>query len=85
MEGIVDTPSFVSLEEAEECAVSHFVPKMRKDAREADTSEQKVVLDIEDSNASLKDGSSLLLERKISACIKGSQDIDMQAASMFVK
>jgi hypothetical protein len=85
MEGIVDTPSFVSLEEAEEWAVSHFIPKMRKDAREAGTSEQKVVLDIEDSNASLKDGSSLLLERKISACIKGSQDIDMQAASMFVK
>ncbi|MFW2367949.1 MAG: DUF1638 domain-containing protein [Desulforhopalus sp.] len=77
VEGVIDTPRFKALEAAEEWVVSYLIKHLRKDAREAGTNEETVTFDIDDRFASLRDGSSMLLERNISAYVKGCPSLPL--------
>lgn len=82
VEGIAGNPWFTALDTAEEWAVSHLTETLRNNAREAGTSEETVVIDIEDRLASLKDGSAIFLERNIEAYLKGNPDLALQVESL---
>jgi hypothetical protein len=83
VEGIAGNPWFITLESAEEWAVSHLTEALRNNAKEAGTSEETVVIDIDDRLASLKDGSTIFLERNIEAHLKGNPDLALQAESLM--
>lgn len=78
VEGVVDNPCFSTLDRAEKWAVSHLTETLRKNAKEAGTSEETVIFNIDDRIAPLKNGSSMFLERNISAHLKGNPDLGLQ-------
>lgn len=78
VQGIAGNPGFTTLDNTEEWVVSHLIETLRKNAKEAGTSEETVVFSIDDRLAPLRDGSSMFLERNIAAHLKGDPDLALQ-------
>jgi hypothetical protein len=81
IEGLTDTPTFHSVEEAQACAVKAVQEIVRDLGRRAGTGQSKVDIRINDRLAELKDGQQLFLDRTVEACLTGSPDLVMLTAT----
>lgn len=72
--GVTGNPLFETLEDAEQWVLKYLQERLRKNAKKAGTFEEAVDVDIDDSLTTLSDGSTLFLERIITAYLKGTPD-----------
>lgn len=70
--GVQGVPSFETLARAEKWVLNYLQEKLLSDAKKAGTLEETVDVYINDSTSTLSDGSTLFLERSISAHLKGA-------------
>ena len=73
--GVADSPWFVSFAEAHDYAVAHLVEAVRKQARQAGTSEASVEIVVNDRVAALADGGHVFLGRTLEARLTGRPDL----------
>jgi hypothetical protein len=72
---VADSPWFVSFAEAHDYAVAHLVEAVRKQARQAGTSESSVEIVVNDRVAALADGGQVFLGRTLEASLTGRPDL----------
>ncbi len=72
--GITGIPFFTTLENAEQWVLKYLQERLRENAKRAGTLEETVDVDVNDSLTTLSDGSTLFLERIITASLKGTPD-----------
>jgi N-methylhydantoinase A/oxoprolinase/acetone carboxylase beta subunit len=72
--GVTGAPLFTTLENAEQWVLHYLQESLRENAKKAGTLEETVDVDIDDSLSTLSDGSTLFLERIITASLKGTPD-----------
>jgi N-methylhydantoinase A/oxoprolinase/acetone carboxylase beta subunit len=73
--GVPDSPWFVSFAEAHDYAVAHLTEAVRKQARQAGTSEASVEIVVNDRVAALADGGQVFLGRTLEASLTGRPDL----------
>jgi N-methylhydantoinase A/oxoprolinase/acetone carboxylase beta subunit len=73
--GVPDSPWFVSFAEAHDYAVAHLTEAVRKQARQAGTSEASVEIIVNDRVAALADGGQVFLGRTLEASLIGRPDL----------
>jgi N-methylhydantoinase A/oxoprolinase/acetone carboxylase beta subunit len=80
VEGLFGTPTFNTVEEAQEVAVPRLREMVRDLGRQAGTGQSRVEIRIHDRIAPLKDGQQLFIERIVEACLIGRPDLARLAA-----
>jgi len=75
LHGVADSPWFVSFAEAHDYAVAHLIEAVRKQARQAGTSEASVEIVVNDRVAALADGGQVFLGRTLEARLTGRPDL----------
>jgi N-methylhydantoinase A/oxoprolinase/acetone carboxylase beta subunit len=73
--GVPDSPWFVSFAEAHDYAVAYLIEAVRKQARQAGTSESSVEIVVNDRVAALADGGQVFLGRTLEASLTGRPDL----------
>jgi N-methylhydantoinase A/oxoprolinase/acetone carboxylase beta subunit len=82
LHGVADSPWFVSFAEAHDYAVAHLIEAVRKQARQAGTSEASVEIVVNDRVAALADGGQVFLGRTLEARLTGRPDLARLAETM---
>jgi N-methylhydantoinase A/oxoprolinase/acetone carboxylase beta subunit len=80
VEGLSGTPTFGTVEDAQNVAVPRLREMVRDLGRQAGTGQSRVEIRIRDRIAPLKDGQQLFIERIVEACLIGRPDLARLAA-----